>query len=334
MEKGFFIKQLLLICLIILGGGEVTLSQNQSNPFDLQHRLPKNQQIPDSVEYDSGNPFDIETRSEPKDSAIQETVKIENRETTNPFDIRRVKPNGEKQEQKTISPTVRTSKKNKEKRSNDTRSGFLFWMILGMMIVLSLLVTLYRSLLVKIYRAFANENILKLLQREQGAVISAPYLFFYILFFISAGIFAFQIAYHYETIGFEFKNLGYCILGVAGFFLLKHILLIIIGFVFPVYKEVKQYSFTITVFSIILGIILIPFNIFVAFAQDSLTFSGIIGAFLAISAIYIYRGLRGIFIGSKFLAFHKFHFFMYICTIEMAPMVIIIKLLLNGVYIH
>ncbi|MFT5166843.1 MAG: hypothetical protein ACI8P3_002075 [Saprospiraceae bacterium] len=308
MAERLFTRLILLICLFILSGGQATIAQNESNPFDLQHRLPKNKLIPNSIKSGSKNPFDIESRPEPEVSPIEE-------------------------EQKPRATIVPLPKKTAEK-PNDTRSGFLFWMILGMMIYLALLVTLYRSLLVKIYRAFANENILKLLQREQSAIIAAPYLFLYILFIISAGILAFQVAYHYETISFEFKNLGYCILGVAVFFLLKHLLLKIIGFVFPVYKEVKQYSFTITVFSIILGIILIPFNIFIAFAQDSFTNPGIIGVCVALAAVYLYRALRGIFIGSKFLAFHKFHFFMYICTVEIAPSLIIIKLLLNGANIH
>ena len=331
MKRGLLTWQILLVSLIILSGGYSLSAQNESNPFELQHRLPKNHQKQDSLTETSENPFDIESSSTPNTTI--EAEEVVNQEAENPFDIHRVKSQTGVEEAVENKPDIPHSEKKIEKPS-DTRSGFLFWTILVMMILLALLVTLYRSLIVKIYRAFTNENILKLLQREQSGIISVPYLFLYILFIISAGIFTFQVAFYYETLPFEFKYLAYCTLVVAGFFLLKHSLLKILGFIFPISKEVAQYNFTIIIFSIILGIVLIPFNIFIAFAQDFLTKPGIFTAFAAILAIYLFRALRGIFIGSKFLALHKFHFFMYLCAVEIAPFLILVKILLNGANVH
>lgn len=329
------IKPLLFLFLLTLIGMSAAIAQNEANPFDLNHRIIKKSILLDSTQNASDNPFDIEAREEAEEDvkAATEAMTKPAPATQNPFDIQRIKPGQQSKRQEIEKPVQEISKK-KIKKPTDTRSGFLFWMILSMMVLLALLVTLYRSLIGKIYRAFTNENILKLLQREQSIFISVPYLFLYLLFFISGGIFIFQVAYHYDIISFEYGTLLYCILGLAGFFLAKHLVLKIIEIVFPISKEVKQYSFTIVIFSIILGIILTPFNIFIAFAQDSLTYPGIIGAFLAVIAVYLFRTLRGIFIGSKFLAFHKFHFFMYICIVEIAPCIILIKLLLNGANIQ
>lgn len=331
MERGFLIRLLFIVSLLLWSLPQDLFAQDGSNPFDLQHRVRKQPKVPDTLKTTSENPFDIEARKT-LDSLIVKTEVIPSSEE-NPFDINRARPSSQQQDTKQKTVIVETPAEI-VKKSKDTRNRLLFWPILVMMILLALLVTLYRPLIGKIYRAFSNENILKLLQREQGAFISIPYLFLYILFFTSAGIFTFQLAYYYEAISFELGNLIYCILGVTVFFIFKHFLLKIIEIIFPISKEVKLYSFTIIIFSIILGILLIPFNVFIAFTQESLTFTGIIGAFIVIGTIYLFRGLRGFFIGSKFLAFHKFHFFMYLCAVEIAPSVVLLKLILNGASIH
>ncbi len=330
MQRGFMIRLIILNCLFVLNGIQGLMAQSNANPFDLQHRLPKEEEKKSSEKESNQNPFDIESSKTTEYPEIKKEILPIKSE--NPFDIQKTSTQKTVSEKKISAPSPIS--KVSENEIKDTKSGFLFWMILAMMIFLALLITLYRSLIVKIYRAFSNENILKLLQREQSGIVYIPYLFLYILFLMSTGIFSFQIAHYKGFISFEFKNLIYCIIGVASFFILKYLLLGILHLIFPISKEVKQYSFTITIFSIILGIILIPFNVFIAFAQSEMTKFGIICAIVAIACVYLFRILRGIFIASKFLAFHKFHFFMYICTVEIAPMVILVKLLMNGVSVH
>jgi hypothetical protein len=121
-----------------------------------------------------------------------------------------------------------------------------------------------------------------------------------------------------------------CIGGISLIFILKHILLKIVGAIFPIEKELGTYSFTIIVFQIILGIALLPFMIFIAYGTEELIPYAIYGAFIMIGIFYIYRSLRGLFIGNRFLAYHKFHFLLYICTVEIAPLVVLLKVLLSG----
>lgn len=331
MSRELLNRNLLLPCFFVLAAFHISNAQNGSNPFDLQHRVSKTQQSTTTVDTSQVNPFDIEAReAETTADPISTETDLK---TQNPFDVQKSKSGLAPAKEKTTAEITLPSSP-KTKSPEDTKSGFLFWSILIMVIILALLFTLYRSLISKVYRAFINENLLKLLHREQGGIVSIPYIFLYVLFFISAGTFIFQLGWYKRVFTFELINLIYCVLGVSGFFVLKHFLLKIIEVIFPVSKEIRLYSFTIVIFSIILGIILTPFNVFIAFAQDSLTFSGIIGALIAAVLVYLFRALRGIFIGSKFLAFHKFHFFMYICTVEIAPVLILVKILLNGANIQ
>jgi len=43
----------------------------------------------------------------------------------------------------------------------------------------------------------------------------------------------------------------------------------------------------------------------------------------------LFRGLRGLFIARRFFAWHKFHFLLYLCTVEIAPAIVLIKLILQ-----
>jgi hypothetical protein len=46
--------------------------------------------------------------------------------------------------------------------------------------------------------------------------------------------------------------------------------------------------------------------------------------------IYLFRSLRGLFVGARFLAFHKLHFLLYLCAVEIAPVAIAIKWILTN----
>ena len=248
----------------------------------------------------------------------------------NPFDLEKeTNANNLTEDSSNTNPSIKSKKPEKEEES-----GFVFWAILLMVIFLALEITLFKSLINKVYRAFTNDNILKLLHREQRDIIAFPYLLLYIFFFVNFGIFTFLTFHFFDYVPKSLNILLYCIGGVGVLFLLKHILLKIVEMIFPVQKEIKQYSFSLVIFSSILGFALVPFNIIVAFASTSVAKIALYGGLLTIFGITVFCVLRGLFLASKYLSFHKFHFFMYLCTVEIAPVIIVVKLLLLKAGIH
>ena len=86
-------------------------------------------------------------------------------------------------------------------------------------------------------------------------------------------------------------------------------------------------------FSIALGILLIPFNLLIAYGPDDAVSGVIVLALIMIALVYAFRFIRGVFIAGRFVALHLFHFLLYICTVELAPALIVakaIQLSLNG----
>jgi hypothetical protein len=118
-------------------------------------------------------------------------------------------------------------------------------------------------------------------------------------------------------------------LGIAGLFLAKQLVLIILRLIFPVETEVKRYIFLILVFSITIGILLVPINLLFAYGPEGSEQTVLYVSSGLFALIYLFRALRSLLIANKFLAFHRFHFLLYICIVEIAPVLIIVRLILN-----
>ena len=297
MRKLLFISILLALLLTPEG---ILNAQNQQNPFELVPRLdlpPESEETPQIA--DTGNPFDI---TPPLESTQPVRPELE----LKPAPVRQVitQPN------RRLLLIANTS----------------------LLILLTILVTLLRSQLGRTYRAFLNDNLLAQLQRERETVGGIPYYLFYTFAILSIGFFIFLIVQEFEYSFYTqspWKGLGICIGLLAGLLLAKHTALSLIGYIFPIQKEIALYSMTIIVFSIILGVILIPINLLISFAPEGLTRTIAYIALAAIILIYLFRSLRGLFIANKFILFHKFHFLLYICTVEVVPIAIIARVILG-----
>nr|MBS0037782.1 DUF4271 domain-containing protein [Saprospiraceae bacterium] len=152
--------------------------------------------------------------------------------------------------------------------------------------------------------------------------------FLYIFFVVNLGLFAYFFFNGIFSLEREIK-LWHCIGGVgliylARYFFTQYQLLFI-----KARKELRQFYFTIVIFNIFIGLVIFPLNAFAAFASSvSGGVAMYIGLFMVV-AIYLLRQFRGLFIGSKFLINNQFHFFIYLCTVEIAPMVILGKFFIS-----
>jgi hypothetical protein len=296
------IKNLLLCSALTLSLLPMSFSQNTAGPFDLIPRIAANASSDSTVAIAiSNNPFDI--------IKIQPALRADG---TPGFSVER--------------PRRVLSAKDKEVRYRQ----FLFIAVLTILVIMTLVITIFRILIEKVYKAFLNDNLLNQLIREKSAGITIAYVLLYLVFLINAGFFLFLVCKHYEIpiADSNLLSLLICIGSLSGFFLLKHALLSTVSYIFPVQKEVSAYNFTIMIFNIMIGFVLAPAILFCAYAPPNVTTYVIYGAIGLILATYLFRGLRGLFIATRFIAWHKFHFLLYLCVVELAPLLVVLKLLL------
>lgn len=294
------------ISLLVLLFLAVTTGFTQSvNPFDLRFRLPQSVLSPaeaTSVAINHlANPFDVVAHRIPNAPVMEAPGAV----TIRPFSLM---PKG-----------------------NTMPKSGLFWVLCGTLALLSLSVASSRSSIVKAWGAFMNDNALLVAQRDATSLVgNTPYYLLYFNFIVNAGLFIFMAARAFDLEAFNnFAFLVTCIFIVAGFFGLKHVIVSSAGYLYNATKEADRYQFLIMVFNCILGLFLLPFNFLLAYPPDGteefLVFwmMGLIGIF------YIYRAVRATEIGKKFLSQYTFHFLLYLCAVEIAPFLLMLKLALR-----
>lgn len=293
-----------LVCFVLLLSGICVQLAGQDaarNPFDLRFRLPRVATRPVSAVTARGiteaNPFDVAPHRAPGVAkALVENVS----EPLRPL---------------TWLP----------KGKNMPRSA-IFWALVLMSGFLAFSIAANRNAVGKAWRGFLSDNALTLAQRESsGLVGSTPYFLLYANFLLNAGIFIFLIARFFNPDSYSNLPFFFVCLLLAGFlFLSKHVLLAVLGWLLPVAAEVRRYNFLIIIFNCVLGLFLVPFNFLVAFSGGFEAF--LVFWTLGLAAIfYLYRSFRAATIGRKFLLGQQFHFFLYLCTAEIAPVLLLIK---------
>lgn len=304
-----FIKKINIAgVLFLLFWSSQLIGQSGTNPFELKHRAEKTTKI-----------------TNPNNDNIEESTA-----TKNPFNIIRTPV---KEKPPVTSPKLKKKpKKNSPEITTTDDKNFRFSLTLAMLIALALSLSVYRTQITKAYNAFTNENVMRMLHREKGTVAYIPYYVLYVSFIFNLGVYIYLLLRYYNLTP-EISNFSLLLMTLglaAGLIFLKHLVINILGWVFPIQKETSIYSMTITIFGIILSILLFVANVIIAYAPPHIIPTVIYFSFIIIGIVYFFRSIRGLSIASKFLNRNKFHFFIYLCAVEIAPVLILWKMATSG----
>lgn len=209
-----------------------------------------------------------------------------------------------------------------------SRQNILLIFTILSLLLLAVLLTINRSMVNKSYRAIANDNYLRFLYREYT---SMPWLYwlFYFLFILNMGFFLYLVVAYF---GLSYESslpvLLACLGLVVVVYLGKHMVLNLLGSSFPIEKETHLYGFVTMLVNSLLGLVLVLVNLLVAFGPDIVSGIAVWVGICAISLMYLFRLLKGLFISGRFIAHYQFHFFLYLCSAEIAPLLILSKIAL------
>lgn len=273
------------------------------------------------------NPFEIRKNESHSEKVKKDTQVIDQ---SNPFEIIPVPADYEIQDTLIVKKPV-PIETNLSKNQN-----FLFVTLVILLLMLTILVTFNRGLLGSIYRAIFNDTYLKMIYRLQQSSHALSYLLLYLFYFFNAGLFLFLLLRYLKVniTPSDIKLYFLCVGAFVSIYALKHIALVIIGNIFPVEKESSYYNFMIVAFNIFMGLILLPLNAVIAFMSEDLAVLAIyigVGLFIL---MYLIRQLRAMLLAGNFISYQKFHFFIYLCTVEIAPILVITRLILNSHNLH
>ncbi|MBL7884306.1 MAG: DUF4271 domain-containing protein [Bacteroidia bacterium] len=188
-----------------------------------------------------------------------------------------------------------------------------------------------RKRIKQIIKAFYLNRYANQLAREESSILNRVTLFLSILFLFSISLFFTQVISYY---GWKIPETNESLLlpiiavGIVAIYLIKIAVIQFLGFVFKTGKEAAEYTQTLIFFINALGLFLLPIVICIAFAQQ-IEVSLFINIGIGLISIFILtRVVRGIIIGVNSSHVSNIYLFLYLCTLEILPFIIMLKLFL------
>jgi hypothetical protein len=147
-----------------------------------------------------------------------------------------------------------------------------------------------------------------------------------VFFYITVSVFLFQVV-NYYGIGLRYKNgllFLMCLAAIILYFLGKKLIYRIAGSVVDGVQETGEYLFNMDNFNRIAGIFLFPVITLIAFNPFKSIDNVVVTGIILLGLIYVALLQRGIAILLK-KQFSIFYLFLYLCTLEFLPLLLIYK---------
>ena len=207
----------------------------------------------------------------------------------------------------------------------------MFYLILAILFYFALVRLFFAKYMANLMTLFFKASIRQHQLREQVLQSPFPSLLLNNLFVFSGGLYgAFLLRYyHFGNQDRFWVNFLYCAGILTLLYLLKYIILRLTGWIFNINRAVEAYLFVVFLTNKIIGIFLLPFLVLIAFSGPLVTEIGITLSFLLIGLFYIYRFIASYSTLHKEIKISGLHFFLYLCAFEIAPLLLIYKVLVT-----
>ncbi len=164
-------------------------------------------------------------------------------------------------------------------------------------------------------------------QLLQGAL---PSLLLNLFFFVTGGLFIALAALEYKWVPLSFWWLALnCTVILAVIYLLKYIVISFAGWVFNSREAASVYVFIVFLTNKIIGLILLPLLILLAFSNQETKKIIITAAGCIAGVLLLYRYAVSLTVIRRQLKVSRLHFFIYLCAVEIMPVLVICRILIS-----
>lgn len=182
----------------------------------------------------------------------------------------------------------------------------------------------------QVIKSFFAERNMNILIREGNIFTERISIALIIIYLISISLFCYLILVRllpFEELPYQgFRLFALVLLVILVAWVLKNVILTLTGIIFRNQLLLSEYILMNFVFSVNLGIFLIPFIILTVYLPSDEVLYAAIGLWLI---AFIYRTFRQFFTGLEYTKFSYVNRFLYLCTFEIVPILVLTKLILN-----
>ena len=205
---------------------------------------------------------------------------------------------------------------------------WLFYFILLLTSVVVFVKTFFTKYFNEIWRSFFQLNFALQMMRQQDVVFSLPGILLSMNFYLVGSTFLF-LNIHRQKAHILFSELWLIptfFVVILFFVFFRFLVYRLSVLLFPQKSILQQISFLDSIHIEFAGIVLVPLVLLVAFASPILANIAFYSSALILLAIGVYRIITCWRIGGALMFNNLFHFILYICSVEIAPVLILLTL--------
>ena len=212
----------------------------------------------------------------------------------------------------------------------------LFYLILMLIFLFGFVNNVFPQYFSKLFKQFSQSSLRMIQYREQLLQNSLGSLIINICFILSFSLMSTLLIFNRHLLALSFwEGFFYISLFFTFLYIGKYISLQIAGYVFNSKELVNTYVFVVLMINKVLGVLLVPFILVLAFAKPIFHPYAIGGAALITVLLILYRYLFSLTSVRNKLHISSFHFFLYLCAFEILPLTILYKFIVQyfgGIY--
>ncbi len=217
-----------------------------------------------------------------------------------------------------------------EQRFSLPDKDFLFYSILVLLLFYAFVINIYPQYFPKLFSQFSQSSLRMMQNREQLLQNSFASLIMNVCFILSFSLMSTLLIFNKHLLPLSFWQ-GY--IYICSFFSFlyigKYLCLVIAGYIFNTRDLVNTYIFVVFMVNKVLGILLIPFILLLAFAKPVYYPLAIMGAGGLSVLLILYRYLFSLTSVRNKLHISSFHFFLYLCAFEILPLLVLYKFIVQ-----
>jgi hypothetical protein len=211
-----------------------------------------------------------------------------------------------------------------------TQPGWIPALLLLSFILLAWGQVFYHKRIQQIFRAPFSKRFINQLTRDGNLFSERISIAMGIVYIITWSLLVYES--NEMIFGVSFKGIeGIRLYGIItaiiiGMLIVKVLLVRFLGIIFKTRETTASYLLNLLIFSLLSGPVLLMALVFIIYLKSVM----ILMIFLFVFAgLMVFRFLRGFFIGMALRKFSYLFLFVYLCSLEILPLVVLIKILLN-----
>jgi Domain of unknown function (DUF4271) len=206
----------------------------------------------------------------------------------------------------------------------------LFYILAGLVFLMGLIKFYFARYFTNLFRVFFNTSLRQSQLADQLLQAKLPSLFFNGFFVLSGGAYIYFLLLQYKLVTDEHRwmLLASCIVVLGLIYLAKFSTLKFTGWVTGYKEATNTYIFIIFMICKIIGVVLLPFTVLMAFSEYPIAATAALVSLLIIGFLLLLRFFRSYGLVQNQLKVSRFHFFLYIAGVEIVPLLLIYKGLL------